>query len=97
MHKKFEKILHQFKVDVFHAEHDKESIEKIRDECLHITEDVLEQNYSYHYTKEAILPPVVEKLVQRQIRLEHRFEALLGLTQQILETLSEPQSDTVST
>jgi len=40
------------------------------------------------YTREAILPPVIEKLVQRQVLLEKRLEALVHLTEQILETLS---------
>ena len=111
MHRKFQELLHQYKLDVFHAEHDKESVEDITDECLHITEDVLEQKYHYHfhklpdadraeiinminnYTREALLPPVVERLVMRQIKLERRFEALLGLTQQALELLSQDPAE----
>ena len=51
-------------------------------------------NMINNYTREAILPPVVEKLVQRQVRLEHRFESLLELTQALLELLSqEPESE----
>jgi len=106
LHRKFQKLLHEYKVHVFHAEHDKASVEDISNECLHITEEVLEQKYHYHfhklpdadraeiinminnYTREAILPPVVEKLVLRQVKLERRFEALLELTQQVLELLS---------
>jgi len=112
VHRKFQELLHQYKVDIFHQEHDRSSVEDATEECLHITEDVLEQNYSYHfhklpdadraeiinminnYTREAILPPVVEKLVQRQVKLERRFEALLELTQALLELLSrEPESE----
>jgi hypothetical protein len=49
-----------------------------------------------NYTREAILPPVVEKLVHRQVLLEKRVTALLHLTEQILETLSAGQlSETV--
>jgi hypothetical protein len=91
VHRKFKELLHQYKVHVFRVEHDKASVEQVTDECLHITEDVLEQNYHYHfhklpdadraeiinminnYTREAILPPVVEKLVLRQVKLERRF------------------------
>jgi hypothetical protein len=107
LHKKFEKLLHEYKVHVFHAEHDKDSVEDIAQECLHVTEEVLEQKYHYHfhklpdadraeiinminnYTREAILPPVVEKLVLRQVKLERRFEALLELTHDVLELLSK--------
>ncbi len=112
MHTKFQEILHRYKVQVFHAEHDKSSAEDVTRECLHITEDVMEQSFHYHfhklpdanraeiinmisnYTREAILPPVVEKLVLRQVVLERRFEALLELTHELLEVLSsEPESD----
>jgi hypothetical protein len=49
-----------------------------------------------NYTREAILPPVVERLVMRQIKLEKRFEALVGLTKELLEVLStDPQKATV--
>jgi hypothetical protein len=112
--RKFKQLLHQYKLEVFHAQHDKQSVEEIATECLHLTEDVLKQKYHYHfnklpdadraeiinminnYTREAILPPVVEKLVHRQVLLEKRVNALLHLTEQILETLSAGQlSETV--
>ena len=51
MHRKFQELLHQYKVDVFHQEHDRSSVQEATEECLHITEDVLEQNYSYHFHK----------------------------------------------
>jgi hypothetical protein len=38
--------------------------------------------------REAVLPPVVEKLVMRQVVLEKRLNALLHLTEKILEALS---------
>jgi hypothetical protein len=106
VHKQFQQLLHQYKIDVFHAEHNKESVEDIIDQTLHITEEVLERKYHYHfhklpdanraeiinminnYTREAILPPVVERIVMRQVKLERRFEALLALTQELLEVLS---------
>ena len=111
MHKKFKELLHQYKLDVFHAEHDKKSAEEITTECLHITEEILEDKFHYHfhklpdadraeiinminnYTREALLPPIVEKLVKRQVMLERRMEALVRLNEQILENLSvEPVS-----
>jgi len=103
---KFKELLHQYKLDVFHRQHDKKNVEEITTECMHITDDVLKSKYHYHfkqlpsadraevinminsYTREAILPPVIEKLVQRQVLLEKRFDALVHLTEQILETLS---------
>ena len=112
MQEKFHHLLHDYKKEVFRAEHDKDSVADITAECLHLTEDVIQKNYSYHfhklpdanraeiinminnYTREAILPPVVEKLVLRQVKLERRFEALLELTQAVLELLSrEPESE----
>lgn len=45
-------------------------------------------NMINNYVREAILPPVVEKLVHRQILLEKKVDALLHLQEQILETLS---------
>ena len=105
--KQYQDLLHRYKVDVFHKEHDQQSVTEITSECLHVTEDVLKQKYHYHfheladadraeiinminnYTREAILPPVVEGLVRRQIVLEHRFKALLDLNRKILELLSQ--------
>ncbi len=114
MQRKFKQLLHQYKLEVFHAQHDRQSVEEIATECLHLTEDVLKAKYHYHfsklpdadraeiinminnYTREAILPPVVEKLVHRQVLIEKRLTALLHLTEQILETLSsETLSETV--
>jgi hypothetical protein len=104
--KKFQDLLHRHKVHVFHQEHDKQNVEQLTRECLHITEDVLQQKYHYHfhklpdanraeiinmiqsYVREAILPPVIEKLVARQVRLEHRFEALQSFQKELLEILS---------
>jgi len=45
-------------------------------------------NMINNYTREAILPPVVEKLVQRQMILERRVDSVVHLCEQILETLS---------
>ena len=107
MHKQFQALLHDYKLNVFHTEHDKQSVDEITAECMHVTEDVLQQKYHYHfhqlpdanraeiinminnYTREAILPPIVEKLALRQIKLEKRFDALVGLTERLLELLSE--------
>lgn len=106
MQAKFKELLHQYKLAVFHKQHDKKNVEEITTECMHITDDVLKQKYHYHfrqlpdadraevinminsYTREAILPPVVEKLVHRQVVLEKRVEELVRLMEQILETLS---------
>jgi hypothetical protein len=106
VHAKFKELLHQYKLEVFHNEHDKRSVEEITTECLHVTEDVLKQktHYQFHgvpdatraefvnlinnYVREAILPPVVEKLVHRQVLLEKRILALQHLNEKMLETLS---------
>lgn len=106
MQTKFKELLHQYKLEVFHTEHDKRSVQEITTECLHVTEDVLKQKVHYHfhklpdenraewvnlinnYVREAILPPVVERLVHRQVLLEKRILALQHLHEKILETLS---------
>jgi hypothetical protein len=104
--RKFKQILHQYKLEIFHAVHDKKSAEEISTECLKATEDVLKHKFHFHfhrlpdadrvevvnminnYVREAILPPVVERLVHRQILLEKKIDALVHLQEQILETLS---------
>lgn len=114
MHKKFEKLLHQYKVDTFNQEHSKTSVEDLTSECLHVADEVLSQKYHYHfhklpdanraeiinminnYTREAILPPIIEKLVHRQVVMEKRFAALVQLLEQMLEELSSEKSEQVS-
>ena len=105
MHKRFQQLLHDYKLQIFHNEHDKQSVDEV-------TEEILEEKFHYHfhklpdanraeiinminnYTREAILPPVVERIVQRQVVLEKRMEALVHLTERILENLStEPVSN----
>ncbi len=51
-------------------------------------------NMINNYTREAILPPVVEKLVRRQVKLEKRFEAFVSMTEKLLELLSESREKT---
>ena len=46
-------------------------------------------NMINNYTREAILPPVVERIVQRQLTLERRVTELVHLIEHMLETLSE--------
>lgn len=112
MQRKFQQLLHQYKLEVFHAEHDKKSAEEISSECLHLAEDVLKSKYHYHfqkmpdasraeiinminnYVRDAILPPVVEKIVKRQVLLEKRVLAQQHLLEQILETLSKDAQET---
>jgi hypothetical protein len=106
LHNKFRQLLHDYKKEIFHAEHDKVSVEEVAAECLHLTEDVVQKNYSYHfhklpdanraeiinminnYTREAILPPLVESLVRRQVIQDKRIEALVHLVEQLFEMLS---------
>ncbi|MAF65636.1 MAG: hypothetical protein CMJ84_08265 [Planctomycetes bacterium] len=103
---KFQQLLHEYKKEIFHAEHDKQSVDDITAKCLHVTEDVLRNKFHYHfhklpdadraeiinminnYTREAILPPVVERLVYRQMVLEKRLEAQLHLMEHLLEEVS---------
>jgi hypothetical protein len=108
MQERFKALLHQYKLEVFHNEHDKQSIQEITSECCHITEEILHEKFHYHfhklpdanraeiinmisnYTREAVLPPVVEKLVLRIVVLEKRIQALVHMNEQVLEVLSSP-------
>lgn len=111
MQTKFQQLLHKYKLELFHAQHDKKSAEEISSECLHLADDVLKTKYHYHFSKvpdasraeiinminnyvrDAILPPVVEKLVKRQVLLEKRVTAQQHLLEQILEALSADSSE----
>ncbi len=106
MQQKFKQLLHEYKKEVFRVEHDKKSVQEIASECLHVTEEVLEKKYHYHfhkladanradiinminnYTREAILPPLVEEMVGRQVVLEKRIDALVHLIEQLFEVIS---------
>ena len=110
MQKKFQDLLHQYKIQAFHTEHDATSVEQLTKECLHVTDEVLHQKFHYHfhsladanraeiinminnYTREAILPQVIERLVMRQIKLEKRMQLLVEFNQKLLELLSEERS-----
>ncbi|MBK9383899.1 MAG: hypothetical protein IPN34_03605 [Planctomycetes bacterium] len=47
-------------------------------------------NMINNYVLEALMPPIVEKLVQRQLILEHRYQKLVGFLESMLEELSKP-------
>lgn len=47
-------------------------------------------NMINNYTREAILPPVVERIVEREILLQHRIEALEKMIGRMLDMLSTP-------
>jgi hypothetical protein len=103
--RKFKKLLHEYKVNLFHEEHT--NVKQLTEKCMAITEEVLNQKYQYHfhklpdadraeiinminnYTREAILPPVIEKLVERQVANEKRVQALEKLLENVLTTLSD--------
>ena len=107
MHGKFKELLHEYKREVFQIAHHQKDVEGITRDCMHFTEDVLQQHYRYHfhelpdanraeiinmisnYVREAILPPVVEKLVQREVILERRVDALQKLLEASLDALSQ--------
>lgn len=107
MQSQLKQLLHDYKRDVFQLAHHKKDVEGITQECIHLTEDVLQQSYRYHfhqlpdanraeiinmisnYVREAILPPVVRKLTERQVVLERRFESIEKLLASSLEVLSQ--------
>ena len=45
-------------------------------------------NMINNYTREAILPPVIEQIVHRQVMVERRFDALVAFLENMLEALS---------
>jgi len=112
VHRKFKKLLHDYKVELFHEEHD--NVEAFTEKCMHIADDVLSQKFNYHfhklpdanraeiinminnYTREAILPPVVEKIVERQVHCEQRIKAMEHLIVNALEALSEDPAEATS-
>ncbi len=49
-------------------------------------------NMINNYTVEAILPPVVEKIMQRIVILERQHKALLGAIEQVCEELSDGEA-----
>ena len=109
MHDKFKELLHDYKRNVFQLAHHQRDVESITQECVHITEDVLQQHYRFHfdklpdanraeiinmisnYVRQAILPPVVQKMAERHVVLERRVAALEKLLAASLEALSQPQ------
>ncbi len=48
-------------------------------------------NMINNYTREAILPPVIERLVHRQVVLERHVAAIESLVEKLLDTLSQEQ------
>jgi hypothetical protein len=112
MKSKLKELLHQYKLEVFRVEHHKQNPEHIAKECMTICDEVLKQQFHFHfhklpdanrveiinminnYLREAVLPPIVEKLVQRQVVLEKHVHSLERLLERTLETLSdESKSD----
>lgn len=53
-------------------------------------------NMINNYTREAILPPIIEKLVHRQVIMEKRFAALVEFMEQMLEVLSAEKTEQIS-
>ena len=49
-------------------------------------------NMISNYTREAILPPVVEKIVARQITVEKRLDEVVHLIEAMVQALSEDRS-----
>ncbi len=114
MQNKFKELLHQFKLDDFHLEHDQKDVEAVTRECMDVTDEMLTQKFDYHfhklpdanraeiinminnYTREAILPPIIEKLVRRQVVMEKRFSALVDFMENMLEGLASEQPEQVS-
>lgn len=110
MQERFKNLLHDYKVDLFQDEHNgaKEYAaecmhiaEDVLSQKYHYHFHKLPDadraeiiNMINNYTREAILPPVVEKLVQRQMVTERRVKNLEGL---LVKVLGELSNDTPAT
>ena len=46
MHRKFKELLHQYKLEVFHLEHDKSDAEALAREAMDLCEEALHQKYA---------------------------------------------------
>ena len=44
-----------------------------------------------NFTLEALMPPVIEKVMRRVVVLEKQYEALVGLVDELLEVLSDDE------
>src|SRR5688572_26030594 len=51
VHHKLKELLHDYKRNVFQLAHHQKDVESITEECVHMTEDVLQQHYTYHFHK----------------------------------------------
>ena len=110
MKKKFQELLHSYKVEAFKISHGNEDVHESAEEILKFTDEALNNAYHYRfhsdpdpkrietfkaikrYTLEALLPPVLEKLVRRITVLERQHEEVVRLIGEVLESLSgEPE------
>ena len=110
MNKKFQELLHRYKVEAFKISHGNDDVHETAEEILKFTEEALNNAYHYRfhrypdpkrietfkaikrYTLEALLPPVLEKLVRRITVLEKQHDELVRLVGDILESLSDDSS-----
>lgn len=53
-------------------------------------------NLIHDYAVEALLPPVLERIIERELVLEKKHELSMRLLERILETLSNGTADAVS-
>jgi hypothetical protein len=51
VHHKLKELLHDYKRNVFQLAHHQKDVESITQECVHITEDVLQQHFRFHFNK----------------------------------------------
>ncbi len=104
MHTRFKKLLHDYKVEIFNDEHRNAKeyaaecmhiAEDVLNQKYHYHFHKLPDadraeiiNMINNYTREAILPPVIEKLVERQMTNERRIKNLEALLVKVLDELS---------
>ncbi len=109
MKKKFQELLHQYKVEAFKISHNNEQVAEQTSEILRFTEEALNNAYHYqfrttpdkerletftrikNFTLEALLPPVLEKIMRRVVVLECQHQEMVKLVDTLLEALSEDE------
>jgi hypothetical protein len=99
--KQFQDLLHAYKLEVFHKEHDRQSLEEISKACMHTTEDILRAKFDYHFHKlpdanraeiinminNYVREAVLPPVVERIVQRQVRLENRLESTVRLIEQM----------
>jgi hypothetical protein len=107
LHRKFQKLLHDYKLEVFHSTHDKRSVEEITTECLAVTQEVMNQKLHYHFHKLAdanraeiinminnyVREAILPPVIERMLQRQVRLEKRVDALEHLLEHALETLSE----